>query len=125
MGDTEIEEFLDLRQQAETAPVWERAELLARAESIRAHAPPKSAVTLDEARASNRRRKLLAVKLMARRDGGTHAVGRDAEAGGEQGDGAACRSADGAVPQVVEGLGRDSEPIGKRLQRVGGGCGVQ
>lgn len=121
-----VEAILALRRRAEDATPWERAELIAQAERIRQQGLPRQvdpAATVD-ARAANRR-KLLAAKLMASRDGSADAVGRDAEACGEQSDGAASWPADGAIPQVVEGLGRDAEPIGQRLQRVGGGCGVQ
>lgn len=113
----EIEAILDLRQRAETAPTWERAELVARAERIRVHGFPKRPVdptlTLD-ARAANRG-KLLAVKLMARRDGGADAVDGAAAPLRDGGDGGAVGSGDTAAAQETELGRRDPDRAGRIL----------
>lgn len=99
LSPADIEAILDLRKRAEDAAPWERADLIAQAEHIRVHGLPRAAVdptvTLD-ARTANRRRSL-AAKLMARRNGGADLGDRTAEPARNGRDGAAVRSSDGAM----------------------------
>lgn len=130
----EIIKILDLRSRAEIAPVLEKARLIALAESIRLHGLPSEKGTERQDAFNARRRrceiakaraKLLAASGAAGGDGGADAVDGDAQAGGDERDGATSGPADGAVPQVVEGLGRDAEPVGQGFQGVAGGRDVQ
>lgn len=109
----EIEAILDLRQRAETAPAWERADLIARAERIRVRGFPRQAdptLTLD-ARAANRR-KLLAAKLVARRDGGADAVDGAAEPLRDGRDGGAVGTGNEAGAQRSQRAAADADGPG-------------
>lgn len=108
-----VEAILALRRRAEDATPWERAELIAQAERIRQKGLPRQvdpAATVD-ARTANRR-KLLAAKLVARRDGGSDAVDRAAEPLRDGGDGGAVGAGNKAGAQRSQRAAADSDGPG-------------
>lgn len=112
LSPADVEAILALRRRAEDATPWERAELIAQAERIRQQGLPRQvdpAATVD-ARAANRR-KLLAAKLVARRDGSANAVSRHAECASDQRDGAPSGPPDPAGDEVVDGPAAHLAPL--------------